>query len=581
MSAEATEAAIAKGFHWPPPIEASTIPYSNPPPKNPVVSGLPLKVLSTLVANVGPLQQMLWDNAGFGELDALEKSGALSDFHPRLDPTVIPFTAPPIPEVSSTGEAQKKDGDECFHSAKDITDAYLQGRTTPVAHITRVLEALQQDPHDLCVVALNTGPATLAAEESERRYKENSPLPGGLDGVPIIVKDEVDVEGLPTMYGTNKGNVATETSWCVKKLIEAGAIVVAKSNMHELGLDTTNNNPNWGTPRNPYNKNCYTGGSSGGSAYAVGAGLVPIAVGADGGGSIRLPANYCGVFGLKPTHNRVSTRPTASIAPSVGVVGPIAATIDDLELSYRIMATPDPQHSSAAHFPPPGTSPKTVLTPKKILGIYKDWYNDCDAEVLTVVNATLEGFKSSGYEVVEITIPHLTLGRSAHALTILSEIASSAPLTHAPSLTPPTQILVSIASRTPLSTFLAAQKLRSLLMSHLSSLFAAHSENLILFSPVTPTTAPKIGSERDVERGGYGVSNANASLASMRFVWLANFLGLPSISVPAGMTEEGMPVGVMGVGAWGAEEVLLAFGREAVGGRARGEAWVDVGKGEV
>ena len=141
-------------------------------------------------------------------------------------------------------------------------------------------------------------PVTPSAEASAStaRYAASTSRTSGIDGVPVLIKDEFTFAGTPRTMGLTKaemtrraysGSEEGQTSWCVQKLVDAGALVVGKANMHEIGFDTTNNNPNWGTPRNPYNKDYYPGGSSGGCAYAVGAGLVPVAVGADGGGSIR------------------------------------------------------------------------------------------------------------------------------------------------------------------------------------------------------------------------------------------------------------------------------------------------------
>ena len=148
-----------------------------------------------------------------------------------------------------------------------------------------------------------------AARASTERYKAGKPL-SVLDGIPVAVKDEVDLSGYRTTKGskldfTDKGD---RTAWAVAKWIEAGALIIGKTNMHEMGLDTTNNNVNYGTPLNPHNQKYYTGGSSGGSACSVAQGICPIALGLDGGGSIRLPASFCGVYGLKPTHGRVSER---------------------------------------------------------------------------------------------------------------------------------------------------------------------------------------------------------------------------------------------------------------------------------
>lgn len=174
--------------------------------------------------------------------------------------------------------------------------------------------------------------------------------------------------------------------------------------MHELGADTTNNNPNWGTPRNPHNDQYYTGGSSGGAAYAVSAGLIPVALGADGGGSIRIPSSFCGVYGLKPSHNRLE-----DTGSTVTVTGPIAANMSDLEAAYRVMAIPDPSDPNCSLFAPPGIPNNR----SKVLGIYKEWFDRSDPSVLSVCNPVIDHFRDKlGYSIVQIELPYAPEGQS-------------------------------------------------------------------------------------------------------------------------------------------------------------------------
>ena len=174
--------------------------------------------------------------------------------------------------------------------------------------------------------------------------------------------------------------------------------------MHEIGADTTNNNPNWGTPKNPHNDLYYTGGSSGGAAYAVSAGLVPVALGTDGGGSIRIPSSFCGVYGLKPSHSRLE-----DTGSTVTVVGPLAASMADLEAAYRVLASPNPAEPNCSLFAPPG-SPD--LDHPKVLGIYKEWFDKSDPSVLSACTQVVDYFRDKlDYSVVQIEIPHLPEGQ--------------------------------------------------------------------------------------------------------------------------------------------------------------------------
>ena len=336
-----------------------------------------------------------------------------------------------------------------------------------------------------------------------------------------------------------------------------------------LTSDTNNNNPNYGTPRNPHNKDYYCGGSSGGSGYAVAAGLVPIALGADGGGSIRIPSSFCGIWGLKTTHGRVSGAPSLSLAPSVGVLGPMAASIDDLALAYRVMAAPAPaaQDPISSQFPQPVAPPPDRPRTKRI-GIFRDWIDRAESPVRAVFDKALEYYRQEGYEVIDITIPYLPEGQRAHALTIMADIASGVDPSQIRYLTAPNKVLVCMGmNQITAQDLLAAQRLRNLLMMHLAHLFQAHP-GLLILSPSTPIPGWHIdGGEADLSRG---LSDGKASVRNMEYVWLANFTGCPSISCPAGYAQDsGAPIGIMAMSEWGTEEDLIEFARD-------GEAILDL-----
>ncbi|KAI9653656.1 MAG: hypothetical protein M1821_007003 [Bathelium mastoideum] len=568
-------------------------PYEAPAEaKNPVLRGLPLRAGASLVSSVSAVSSYLWTNAGFTVLRNLPE---LDQYPPRYDPTVTPFVASPQPlsslsALSSPDLASRSPPSTAparFPSIADYHAAYSSGGLTPVDVAEALLPLVRRDvskrtDHATAFVQTNVAAVRAAAEASTERWKAGKAL-GLLDGVPIAIKDEVDVEGYERKVGTNHLFETKGTSWCVKAMIDAGAIVIGKSTMHELGLDTTNNNPNHGTPLNPYNKNYYCGGSSGGSAYAVGAGLVPLALGADGGGSIRIPSSFCGAFGLKTSHGRISRLPTSNAAISTGVIGPMAANMLDLEVGFRVMSVPDSALPSSAHFPPPQPAPRPPTT--KLLGLYQPWFDRADPLVRDSCNTALAYLQTTlGYRTVPITIPYLSQGQVAHALTILSEIATSQPSVKG--LTPANQILISVGAHTPARDFLLAQKLRELLMRHLAAIFRQHP-GLVVVTPTTPLPGWRIaGGAADLR---YGVSDANTSVRNMEFVWLANLCGCPCLQVPVGYVDAvggggKVPVGMMGMGEWGKDEDLIGFGYDAEkwlhegleGGRQMPENWVDV-----
>ncbi|TGZ77043.1 amidase signature enzyme [Ascodesmis nigricans] len=547
----------ANGFTNYPPAQLASVPesaktYTTPPQKNPTLKGLPLTLLSHVISAIGPLQTVLWKNAGFGVVAEVERSGGLERYEVNHDPTVLPVKA----EGEGEGgyrivapERQDPSTKPVFYSAGDFIAAYKEGTTTPLVVAERILQLLENDAALRRIFITPTPREELLANARESTERYAAGTPRALEGVPFVVKDEVDVAGFPKTMGMAAdvaaqriGGPAEETTSSVKPFLEAGVLFLGKSSMHELGLDTTNNNPNWGTPPNPYNAGYYPGGSSGGSGAAVGAGLVPIAVGADGGGSIRVPASYCGVYGLKPTHGRIDISPTLSLAPSVGVVGPITATAKDLRLAYHAMSRTPP-------------SPSPPSSEKLKFGIYKPWFDDCTPVVHNLVTAAIETLQNPIIQVP--AFPYLSESRTAHAVTILNDIGNVFCRGDASGLTPANRVLISVSRKTTPADIAAAGKLRQLLMSHLSALWEEHPD-MVIVTPTTPHSGVRIVPGTEV-RGGAGVSDANSSLRSMQYVWMANWTGCPAVSVPVGYDEEGVPVGLMAMGRWGAEEALVAL----------------------
>lgn len=319
----------------------------------------------------------------------------------------------------------KRPSKATFHSFLDYHEAYTSGRLTPLQVAERILPMIRRDvvsaKHSVAFLDSRVYLIRRAAEESTARYAAGAPL-SPLDGVPMAVKDEQDLTGYRKCLGSKLDftNEDDATSFCVLKWIEAGALCLGKTNMHELGMDTTNINPHFGTPRNPYNEGYYCGGSSGGSAYAVASGLIPFASGNDGGGAIRIPSSYCGLFGLKPTHGRVSILPTPNLAKSNAVCGPMAANMVDLEIAYRVMAEPDAMDPDGALFAPPSSTKLREPGQKMTLGIDKTWIDRSETCVQKACWVLLDYLACEcGYEIVDITIPLLHEGQMAHAMVSL------------------------------------------------------------------------------------------------------------------------------------------------------------------
>jgi Asp-tRNA(Asn)/Glu-tRNA(Gln) amidotransferase A subunit family amidase len=478
---------------------------------------------------------------------------------------------------------------------------YMSGETTPLAVVEYLLPLIRRDVaspshHSVAFIDSKVELIMAAAKASTERYKAGKPY-GILDGIPTAVKDEGDVAGYRTTGGRKRNDeyfqIATKSTRPAQLLQEFGAIILGKLNMHELGADTTNNNPNWGTPRNPHNSQYYTGGSSGGSAYTVSAGLIPFSVGADGGGSIRIPSSFCGVYGLKPSHHRLE-----DTGSTVTVTGPLAATMADLEIAYRVMAIPDPDDPLSSLFAPPG--PSITIDPKQtkyFTTAQREWIHVDDKAQAAWDNA-IHYLEQNGYEEVSVELPYLSGGQTAHAMTILAEMTIRAradatnPDNFFSGLNPANKVLLAVGDVTPARDYLLAQQLRNMLMEHLAFLYKKYP-GLLIITPTTPMAGWPIRSEADLT---HGVTDGNTSVLSMQYVWLANFCGNPAISVPYGYVEpikgEGkIPLGLMAMAEWGGEDELLAWGRvmeewlalkndkpegRGGGGRVRPANWVDV-----
>ncbi|KAK2864942.1 hypothetical protein FQN49_004063 [Arthroderma sp. PD_2] len=577
---------------FPTPIEGPKVPYKATDESNPILRGRLLEIAATLVQSSGFVQSILWRNAGFSSLREIEN---LQAYEPKFDPTILPAsTGAAVAEPTSlpAPARRRQDGKGDYYTSADYRELYKAGKLTPSMVVETLLSVIRRDTSPPGEFSPGFAQSKVdiiraSAEASTERWKNGTPL-GPLDGIPVAVKDEVDLDGYNKTMSSKVDFTPNPnfTSWCVQKWEEAGAIIIGKTVMHEIGLDTTNNNPVVGTPRNPHNPDYYTGGSSGGSGYVVGAGVVPIALGADGGGSIRIPSNYCGIYGLKTTHGRVSAAPSHRLATTVGVLGPMAASLDDLALAYRIMAAPDPNNHASAAFPNPLLNiPSSSASRPKVIGVYKEWVERSDPNVLAMFNKAIDYYRDEkSYEIVDITIPYIPEGGKSHALAILSEIASGLTQEQISQLSAPTRILVSVGGTQGLAKdFMACQKMRHLLMNHLSFLFQKYP-GLVIATPTTPTAGSKISQgEADLTNG---VSDSNATLRSMEYVYLANFTGCPAISCPMAYADEtSVPVGLMGMGEWGSEEALMEWAGDGEGmldgkglktpNKENGGRWID------
>ncbi|KAK1247638.1 hypothetical protein MKX07_000526 [Trichoderma sp. CBMAI-0711] len=569
---------------------------------NPVLRGLPLTVGAEIISRSGIISRFFLNNSGITKIKDMPE---LDHVTPTFHPTVTPLgpTGPMLafePElltskhVSSSSSSSSKSR---YYSASDYHAMYKSGALTPLQVIETLLDLTTGDGKYSDAWADAHGAEKLAVEAaraSTERWAAGTPL-GVLDGVPVGVKDDTDVKGYVNHYGMKYNGALPafaareETAWPVRKLQEAGAIVLGKNKMHELGSDTSGLNVVQGTPTNHLNNAYYPGGSSNGAGSSISAGIVPICVGTDAGGSIRIPANFNGIYGLKPSHHR-----TMVMEGTVCVTGPLAATAADLTIAYRVMAQPDASCPTQARFalslPPPPPAPSSAGG--RVMGVFRDWYNRADPPVRDLCDKALDYFASErGYQIVDISIPFLPEAQVAHAGLCIAEMAEKArrrtpdnAADHLSLVGSANKILLSVGAQVSAGDYLKINALRTVLMRHLAHLFQQHP-GLLIMTPATPI----VGWPRAAGDDAHGMSDANVTLRNMSYVFLANMAGNPSVSAPVGYVDpeqgEGkLPVSLLATGEWGSEEQLLAWAREAEEylhekypeGRRRPEAWADV-----
>ena len=376
---------------------------------------------------------------------------------------------------------------------------------------------------------------------------------GPLNGLPVAVKDNIAVEGRPLTCGSHilENLKAPYTATAVRRLEDAGAVVVGKTNMDEFGMGSSNEHSALGTTVNPWNKDRVPGGSSGGSAAAVAAGLVPLALGSDTGGSVRQPANFCGVYGLKPTYGSVSRFGLTAYASSLEVIGALTRDIDLLETAFGVMAARDEKDQSSMSADMISGDATHVVMLEIDNGIL-------DAPVADAYKRTEDALKEAGYSVGKVSLPSLEMVVPAYYTIATAEASANLAryngirYGHSPDFAEnPTELMRmarhegfgdEVKLRILLGTYVLrsgfqdqyyvkAQKIRTLIRNELTGVFASCD---LLLMPVFPTQAFLMGDA--------GMDDYKQRVADV-FTCLANLTGLPALSVPTGI-DGGLPTGV-------------------------------------
>jgi len=400
-------------------------------------------------------------------------------------------------------------------------------------------------------------------------------ITGRLAGVPFIAKDNFLTYEAPTTAASTflKDFKAPLQATAIEKLEAEGAICIGKANLDAFAHGGSTENSAYGPTKNAFDTERVAGGSSGGSAVVVALGIVPFALGTDTGGSIRQPASFNGVVGVKPTYGTVSRYGVVAMASSTDTIGVLASSVEDAEIVMDIMSGHDTKDMTTL---PDFFAPQIIDGPKKI-GVIKEFMDEgVDPEVKAVTEKYIEVLKANGHEVKEVSISLIKYALAIYYIVVPAEISSNLGrydgirygnradaaslgevygLSRDQGFMPENKRRIMIGSYVLSSGFfdayyLQAQKARTLLINEFNALFEEYDA---LIGPVAPTPAFKLGENTSDPVKMYlaDIMTVPASLA-----------GLPAISVPAGTSEAGLPIGVQLIGARKSDGLLLALAKE-------------------
>ncbi|MBE2252964.1 MAG: amidase [Myxococcus sp.] len=538
--------------------------YTRDSVKAPRVAGVALKAfVGALESAIGPvvLNKLVNDSgiARFREASAGNASAIQ-----------VPLPLGPAPTEAADGatlarralDAPTEIAGAKLETAAAFRGAYASGATDPVRVVRKLHDALLKleggDGPMNFFISRKPEQVLAEAEASTERWRTGAQR-SALDGVPVVLKDEVDLEGFVTTLGTKfRAEVAARDSAVAARLKAAGALILGKANMNEIGINPIGLNPHYGPARNPFDRARISGGSSSGSAAVVAAGLCPISIGADGGGSIRIPAALCGVVGLKATFGRISEAGVPPLCWNVGHVGPIGLTVGDVAAAYAVVAGPDAHDPISLHQPPLHLSQYENGDLEGIrLGVCHAYFDDADPDVVARCRAALEVLTRAGATLVELPPPDLNLILWSHSVIILSEMREAM---HDEVLKDSTRF--ALDSRTNLAIgghFTSRDYVHA--MRHRQKLTREWLELMktcdVVVTPTTACTAPLIPEAALPD----GESNLPVVDQLMRFIRVGNLTGFPALSLPVGLDALGLPVGLQLMGRPYEEHLLLRLGR--------------------
>ena len=399
----------------------------------------------------------------------------------------------------------------------------------------------------------------------------------------VAVKDVLALEGAKLTCGSRilENFESLYTATCVQKLIDAGAQIVGKTNMDEFAMGSSNETSYFGTVKNPWDTSRVPGGSSGGSAVAAAIGACNVALGTDTGGSIRQPAAFCGVIGMKPTYGRISRYGLTAFASSFDTVGTFSRSLEDTARALEIMSGYDPMDSTSAQVPVPQFSKSLTENVSGLkIGIPREYFIDgIEPSILNAIDETKKKLRNAGCELIDISLPHtkycvavyyiLTTAEASSNLARFDGIRYGRRSDNGTSLEEIYRASRSegfgreVKRRIMLGTYVLsagyydayygrAQKVRRLITEDFTNAFSMCDT---ILTPTTPTTAFKLGEK---------VSDPLAMYLNDIFTVSANIAGVPAISVPVGIDSNGLPIGAQLIAKHFDEETLFSLSKEII-----------------
>jgi len=437
----------------------------------------------------------------------------------------------------------------CFLDGSELASLICKKEVSPVEVVKALLARIEDLNGTLrAFIHVSSDQALAQARAAEIEIGKDS-YRGPLHGIPVAYKDIYDVRGLPTTAGSKvmAGYMAAEDCTVAARLRQAGAICLGKLNTWEFASGSMEV---FGESRNPWNTVMVTGGSSSGSAAALAAYLLPLALGTDTGGSIRFPASLCGVVGLKPTYGRISRAGIIPLSWSLDHPGPMGRSVADVALLLQVIAGPDHRDSSAAHQPVPDYQEVLQGSLKDLrIGVPRSYFfEEGDPEIMTAVRAAIETIRELGATVYDIDLPHAEYGSaSSWAIAYTEAFAYHRPNFFGRSSEYTSAFLNRISSAAFLTgeEFITAQRVRQIITREF---LEALTEVDVIITPTTSYPAYPVG--------------ATSPQGSMRSLTRPiSLTGLPALSMPCGFTSKGLPASIQLIGRAWEEGTVLRVGQ--------------------